>query len=299
MRARTPRVVLAHRPTEWDQLLERHATPGQARFFLESRGRDVDDVIERHRLQDEAMTAAERAIPSTWRRARIGRADLPAFLFEPDDIVVAVGQDGLVPNIAKYLDGQAVVGVNPDPARYEGTLVRGSADAIPDLLAEIAGERASIETRTMVEARLDDGQRLVALNEMYVGHRTHQSSRYTITYHARTERQSSSGLIVSTGTGASGWARSISNQRGSDLGLPSPTENTLVFFVREAWPSIATGVGLTEGVIDQDERLVVTSEIEEGGVAFGDGIEHDRLSIGWGQQLTIGVASTRLRLVIP
>lgn len=299
MQARTPRVVLAHRPTEWDQLLERHATPGQARFFLETRDRDVEEILERHRRLHEAMAAAERAIPTTWRRTRVGRGDLPTFLFEPDDIVVAVGQDGLVPNIAKYLDGQSLLGVNPEPSRYEGTLVRAPVPSVPDLLADIASGCAEIESRTMVEARLDDGQRLVALNEVYVGHRTHQSSRYTITYRAETERQSSSGLIVATGTGSSGWARSICKQRRSELDMPSPTQSTLAFFVREAWPSIATGAELTEGLIDQDDRLVVVSEIEEGGVAFGDGIEHDRLSIGWGQQLTIGVAAARLRLVMP
>lgn len=41
------------------------------------------------------------------------RGDLDRFLFEPDDIVLALGQDGLVANVAKYLDGQPVIGSNP------------------------------------------------------------------------------------------------------------------------------------------------------------------------------------------
>ena len=41
------------------------------------------------------------------------RGDLDRFLFEPDDLVVIVGQDGLVANVSKYLDGQPVVGINP------------------------------------------------------------------------------------------------------------------------------------------------------------------------------------------
>ena len=82
----SPRVVVAVRPTEWDQLLARHATPGQVRFFLESRGRDVAAVIDRHRAQEAAVTAVERAIPTAWRRTQIRRADFPAFLFTPEDI---------------------------------------------------------------------------------------------------------------------------------------------------------------------------------------------------------------------
>jgi hypothetical protein len=293
-----PRVVVAYRPTEWMELLGRHATPGQARFFLESRGRPVDPVLERDARQAWALGRVETAIPSNWRRVRVDRADLAGFLFEPDDIVVAVGQDGLVPNVAKYLEGQPVIGVNPDPGRYEGTLVRFEVDEVPDVLADVADGRASPDERTMVEARLDDGQRLLALNEVYVGHRTHQSSRYTMTCGEATEHQSSSGLIVATGTGASGWARSISQQRHTGLAMPDHSDARLVFFVREAWPSLDTGTALTEGLVTPPATLTVTSEIDDGGVVFGDGIESDRLHVGWGQEVTVGVAAERFRLVV-
>jgi hypothetical protein len=292
----TPRVVVAHRPTEWMQLLDRHATPGQARFFLESRGRAVEPILERHARQAWALGKVEAAIPVQWRRARVVRSDFAGFLFEPDDIVVAVGQDGLVPNLAKYLGGQPVVGVNPDPARYEGTLVRFPVDSVPDALADVASGRASVEERTMVEARLDDGQRLLALNEIYVGHASHQSSRYTVRCGEMHEHQSSSGLIVATGTGASGWARSIAAERHTSLALPAPGDERLVFFVREAWPSVGTGTSLTEGVIAPPMHVDVISEMDDGGVVFGDGIESDRLHLGWGQTLTAGVAPERLRL---
>ena len=39
------------------------------------------------------------------------------------------------------------------------------------------------------------------------------------------------------------------------------------------------------------------SELDEGGVVFGDGIESDRVDFGWGIQATIRVARERLRLV--
>lgn len=292
-----PRVVVAYRPTEWMALLDRHATPGQARFFLESRDRPVEPVLERHARQEWALGRVEAAIPAQWRRARVGRADLAGFLFEPDDIVVAVGQDGLVPNVAKYLAGQPVIGVNPDPDRYEGTLARFDVDAVPDLLADLAADRANVDERTMVEARLDDGQRLLALNEVYVGHRTHQSSRYTVMCGEASEHQSSSGVIVATGTGATGWARSIAVDRHTDLTMPAPGDARLVFFVREAWPSVDTGIALTEGLLAPPASLTVVSEMDDGGVVFGDGIESDRLHVGWGQEISVGVASERLLLV--
>ena len=99
----------------------------------------------------------------------------------------------------------------------------------------------------MVRARLGDGQTLLALNEIFVGHRTHQSARYRIAFGGRAERHSSSGLIVATGTGATGWAKSIAHDRRAAPALPEPLVRELAFLVREAWASVTTGDTLTDG----------------------------------------------------
>jgi hypothetical protein len=148
----------------------------------------------------------------------------------------------------------------------------------------------------MVSARLSDGQTLVALNEVYVGHVTHQSSRYRISFGGHAERQSSSGLIVATGTGASGWARSIAQSRKQPPPLPGPLEPELAFLVREAWPSHTTFATLTDGSIHAGEQLTVISEMNEGGVVFGDGIEADRLELPFGQTVELSRAAQTLRL---
>jgi len=293
-----PRVVVVSRPTEYAALLARHGTRGQARFFLETRGRSIDELEERHEAQRSAVASVAAAIPVEWRRARVERADLDRFLFEPDDLVVTVGQSGLVANVAKYLDGQPVIGVNPEPHRDGGVLApHAAADARLLIRAAAAGEIA-ISARAMVEAVLDDGQRLLALNEVFLGHASHQSARYTISCAAGSERQSSSGIVATTGTGATGWGRSISLERHTTLPLPAPDEPRLVFFVREAWPSPAFGTSVTEGIVEPDQALVVVSELEEGGVVFGDGIESDRLDFRWGVTATVRVATQRLRLVL-
>jgi hypothetical protein len=150
----------------------------------------------------------------------------------------------------------------------------------------------------MVAASLDDGQNLVALNEIFVGHASHQSARYRLTFGDQTERQSSSGVVVATGTGATGWAASLHRERHSTLELPSAEERRLAFFVREPWPSAATGTTLTEGILAADEGLEVTCELGEGGVVFGDGIEADRLRVDWGQRVRIQIANHDLLLVV-
>ena len=291
-----PRVVLVHRRTEYDELVARHGSPGQAAFFLSTRGRDIDEVQERHAAQAEAVRLVTAAIPVSWRRGDVEREDLSRFLFSPEDVVVVVGQDGLVANVAKYLDRQPVIGIDPEPGRNPGVLVRHRPEHARALMSGAVAGTAPVDELTMVVAEADDGQRLMALNEIYVGHASHQTARYRVAAPAGVEeRQASSGLVIGTGTGATGWCSSIWRERHSGLALPGPTEAALVWFTREAWESPVTGASLTEGRLAA-EPLVVTVESNRL-VAFGDGIEDDHLTLGWGQQLRIGQADRPLRLV--
>jgi NAD kinase len=294
-----PRVVIVHRHTELEELRARHATRGQAQFFLARRGRTIEDVEAGQVAQTAAVRAVTAAIPVDWRRGSVEREDVPRFLFEPGDVVVAVGQDGLVANVAKYLDGQPVIGINDDPRRNPGVLVQHRPAVAGALIHAVVTRSPAlrIEERTMVEAMTDDGQRLVALNEVYVGQPTHQTARYTVRLpDRRSERQASSGLLVGTGTGATGWCRSVWLERHSGVELPAPDAGRLAWFVREAWPSPATGVTLTEGVLAEGAALSVTVESDRL-VAFGDGIEADALPVIRGQTVELRVAARRLRLV--
>lgn len=302
-----PRAVLVHRTTEYEELLARHGTHGQAAFFLSSRDRDIREVAERHHRTHRALIDVAAAVPHRWRRSRVERADLDRFLFGPEDVVVVVGQDGLVANAAKYLSGQPVVGIDTDPGRNPGVLVRHRAADAGTLLAEAVGGRGGADELTMVEAVADDSQRLLALNEICLGPTGHQTIRYRLSADGRpagvddtagsgAEAQASSGVLVGTGTGATGWLRSLWRERGSALALPGPADRRLLWFVREAWPSPTTGTSLVAGELTPTDRLRLTVESDHL-VAFGDGMESDALTLTWGQTVHVGVSATTLRLL--
>ena len=287
-----PRVVVVTRPSAYRELLDRHGTPGAVQFFL--RDRDPDELAELQARDDawrRALDAVVTAVPAGWRLGRADRADLPAFGFAPGDVVVAVGPDGLVANVAKYLDDQPVVGVDP---AGPGVLARLRVADIPALLARL--DTAAVEERATVVAELDDGQRLRGLNEIFIGDRGHQSARYRLRLpDGRGEVQSSSGVIVGTGTGATGWCAALARTTAHPP-LPHPAEPALAWFVREAWPG--SGTDLTAGRLDGEERLELTVT-SDALVVFSDGGEADRLTAVRGQRVTVGLSSHRLRLVVP
>lgn len=293
-----PRAVLVTRETDYQRLLAVHATREQARFFLASRGQSMNEVAARHDAFVEAVRQVRVSLPSDWRVAKVQRADLDRFLFGPEDIVIAIGQDGLVANLAKYLSGQPVLGINPAPDVNEGVLVPLLPAQAAGLAQAAADGAASLERRSMALAKLDDGQTLQALNEIFVGHRTHQSARYRIVLGERSETHSSSGVIISTGTGTTGWARSIMTATGSHLTL-QPTDRRLAFFVREAWPSVATRTAITSGALGTHQTLELVSNMNDGGVIFADGMEQDHLVFGWGRKVELTLSAQTLNLVQP
>lgn len=292
-----PRLVLVYRHSELTELLARHSTRGQAEFFLRSRGRSLEDIDRAHAVTEAARLTIRAAIPSDWSVVEVERADLSRFLFLPQDLIAVVGPDGLVANVAKYLTGQPVFGINPFPGVNAGVLVPLSVEGGAAMLAAHAqGHSVASIPLTMVRCELDDGQELTALNDMFIGHASHQSARYLIHANGQQERQSSSGIIASTGAGATGWAASLVAAYGNPS-LPEQTEPALAWFVREAWPSPATGTSLITGRLVEGEKLFVTAQSERL-VAFGDGLEDDRLVAQWGQTLSVGVASQKLHLAV-
>jgi hypothetical protein len=68
---------------------------------------------------------------------------------------------------------------------------------------------------TLAEAALDDGQRLLAFNDLFIGARTHVSARYRISFGGGAEPHSSSGVLVSTGAGSTGWLSSVFAMSGA------------------------------------------------------------------------------------
>jgi hypothetical protein len=156
----------------------------------------------------------------------------------------------------------------------------------------------------MAEVRLSDGQRLLAFNDLFIGPRSHTSARYAIQHRDRREIHSSSGVIVATGAGSTGWLSSVFNM-AEGLGAPHvdprfPWEaNQLRFAVREPYRSPGTQADLVYGELGPGEALRLESQMAEEGVIFSDGVEADFLQFNAGTFATIAIADRKARLAVP
>ncbi|EXI70384.1 MAG TPA: NAD(+)/NADH kinase [Candidatus Accumulibacter phosphatis] len=303
------KVVLVTRRTRLEELVARYHTVTQAKFYIEHLAADFSDYVREHEAYQEARRATLAILESRGRHQVIERNFLPNFVFGDSDIVVALGQDGLVANTMKYLDGQPLVGVNPEPARFDGVLLPFQPVDLARILPEVEKERRQAQTVTMAEAVLSDGQRLLGVNDLFIGPRTHLSAHYEIELGDQRERQSSSGIIVSTGLGSSAWMRSIvtgslaiAGAYGSKLGDAYRAwawdERILQFAVREPFPSRTSQTSLVLGRVGANEKLTLRSLMPESGVIFSDGIEADYLGFSSGMVARIGVADRSGRLVV-
>jgi NAD kinase len=304
------KIVLIVRDTRLDELVARFNTVQQVQFYVEHLGADFSDYLEEHRNYRAAVAETDGVLRGFGRVQQLRRRYLSNFIFGPDDLVVVLGQDGLVANTLKYLDGQHVVGLNPDPKRWDGVLLPFGVKDLAKLLPEELAGRRSLRSVTMAKASLNTGLTLYAVNDLFIGPKSHISARYELTVAGRSERQSSSGIIVSTGLGSTGWLKSIyAGWKATTAKLIEGAKDVAVdgafawdadylhYAVREPFPSRNSGASLVIGRIEAKDSMVIVSEMPEHGVIFSDGIEADFLEFNSGTRATIEVAERHGMLV--
>lgn len=299
------RYILVTRKTRLQELVERFNTWSQAQFYLEHNQVDAQDYLDEHDLYQQRLLEAERILKGRGRFQLLERTFLPSYQFGPTDIVVVIGQDGLVANTLKYLDGQPVIGINPDPGRWDGKLLPFQIGDLDEVIGETEDNSVGLESVTFAEAQTNDGQRMLAINDLFIGPRSHTSARYKLSWRGKSEFQSSSGIIVSTGFGSTGWFQSIlagalgvTGQKAHSMQSGFAwSDDRLQFAVREPFPSNTTGVDLVFGEITREKPLVLESLMPENGVIFSDGIEQDYLRFDSGTVVTVNIPKLKGKLV--
>lgn len=304
------KIILIKRKTRLEELIVRYNTISQAKFYIEHLGSDFSDYLNEDEQYKRAISNAYRELEAFGRVQLVDREFVPNFIFGETDLVVAVGQDGLVANTLKYLTNQLLIGVNPDPTRWDGILLPFQVQDLRLIIPDVYRNRRQVKEVSMAKAVLNDGQSIYAVNDLFIGQKTHVSSRYRIMLGQQQEFQSSSGIIVSTGLGSTGWlksilagaARIVNGVSEKNQSLPRTdmewSSDYLYFSVREPFPSKTSNADIVFGKVTNSRPLKILSQMPENGVIFSDGVEHDYLQFNSGIEATITVAEKKGHLVV-
>ncbi|WP_299524624.1 sugar kinase [Winogradskyella sp.] len=302
-------VIIIRDKTRLEQLIERFNSKAQAKFYIERSEGDFEYYEIENDTFYQSLNKIQKTISKRLKYKVIDRSFLPTYIFTEQDLVLVIGQDGLVANTAKYVNGLPIIGVNPDSERYDGVLLKHTPDDLGAVIKNVLKGEYSTKQVTMAKAVLNDGQTLLAFNDFYIGADSHVSSRYDIEFKGKKERQSSSGIIVSTGAGSTGWLSSIFNMKNNIIGHSIVSErenqaqmdwgdNKLVFVVREPFLSKVTQTNIGFGIITKKQTLKIESNMPTKGVIFSDGIESDFLNFNSGSHVEIGIADEKANLII-
>jgi hypothetical protein len=289
-------------------LVERFNTFAQAEFYIEASGGNFAEYVNEDEAYRHSLELVRRSIELGLKIQVIDRILVPTFTFLPHDLVVTLGQDGLVANCAKYAGRQPIIAVNPDPERVDGILLPFLPDQLPHAIDQVLENRCRIRPVTLAEASLNDGQRLLAFNDLFLGAQSHVSARYQLHWNSSKESQSSSGVLVSTGAGSTGWISSVFNMASGVSALTGGhavkplrlewEDRRLLFVVREPFISRHSMANLIAGVVESQQSLVLESLMPSGGVIFSDGIEADYLQFNSGSIVSIKAAEETAQLVV-
>jgi NAD kinase len=298
--------IIVKSKTRLESLIERFNTKSQAEFYIESLGGNFENYVLEHETFHIALSSLQTQLSKVIKHKIIDRSFLHSFIFSENNLIIVIGQDGLVANTAKYAKNIPIIAINPDKERYDGVLLPFDITNFLIAVERTLSNSHSIKTVRFAEVTLNDGQKLLAFNDIFIGTASHISARYRISHNKVTEEHSSSGIIISTQAGSTGWLSSIFNmaygvtqmlEKNIKPKRPKLKNNQLLFVVREPFKSIRTQTELTIGILSNNHKLKVESLMPDNGVIFSDGIENDFLKFNSGTIATIGIANETASLV--
>ena len=299
--------IIVRNKTRLEALIDQFNTKAQAKFYIESLGGNFDDYVIEHDRFYFSLNQVQTLLSTVLKNKIVDRSYLPNYIFSDNNIIIVIGQDGLVANTAKYSNGIPIIAINPDPQRYDGVLLPFSSKDFIYGIEQVVNHKHRFNTMQFAQAELNDGERLLAFNDLFIGASSHVSASYKISYNDQTEEHSSSGLLVSTKAGATGWLSSVFNMAYGITSLfdrnlprhhPELCDNDLMFTVREPFQSKRTQADITAAFITQQQQLILESLMPNHGVIFSDGIESDFLKFNSGAIAKISLATEQAYLVM-
>ena len=213
------------------------------------------------------------------------------------DVVIALGGDNYFQYVSHFIDRQMLIGVNSDTEKSEGALLPFTPDTLISFLPDLMKGNYSVEEWTRLQSILNGRKLPLALSEVFVGAKMNVGmSRYIMNVGSMQFEQKSSGLIVATGAGSTGWYDAAYQTAYGEPDHFAKTQRVAKFIGREMFKGHLTDSSLRHGIIHPGDELIITS-LMRNGIVSTDASEKMMFPIKNGEQVKISLSDFPLKVI--
>lgn len=270
---KSPTIVLFRKLSklEWDARRYKQRLDDMASIY-KAQGIDPDTIIQSHLRQNETFKRIEDLVrkrfphvPPTLDSGALidGEKDCIEQIRHADLVVASVG-DELATSVAREIRQGRLIAINADPLTSEGALLWPSVDEFEEHFDAFPDDLPT-EFWPRIQVLINGVHFGDAIGDVFIGARERrQISRYSLSVNGTPpEQQESSGIIISSGAGSTGWYRSAF---WSDFTPPNDESfsSELHYVVTEPYRGKLTSYETTEGILKPGEEIVVQSLMADG-----------------------------------
>lgn len=256
-------------------------------------GANVETILSSHATQQASLGKLRQIFdPSQF----IARDDLAESVNQDADLVIAFGGDNHFVYVSHFAKSAMILGINSDPQRSDGALTSLTADQCEEALQALTRGDYSIEEWPRLEALVNGKPLPLTTSELFVGERERvYMSRYVLKHGDVEETQKSSGLLITTGAGSTGWYDSACRYLHPDGNVFARTEPKFVFLATEPSKGRLNRSKLLEGTVQAGESLRIQSLNDSSGLVSVDSL--DEVLFSRGATLEVRISPHALKVI--
>lgn len=256
-------------------------------------GVDIDRILSSHERQKQELNKLKQLLPNA---LFISRDEFTNDIATRADLVIAFGGDNHFQYVSHFINDKLILGINSDPVSSEGALTYFTVDSFSNELNNIKAGKYNIEEWTRLGVYFNGNYVGLATSEVFIGEKERKNmSRHILEFGKKKEEQKCSGLIVATGTGATGWYDSSCRYLYENGNKFSKIESSGRFLITEPYNGKHSNYSMLEGKLNINEELLIHSLNDSSGIVTLDCIEEYKFNRGAHVKVKIGVSLKVIR----